>query len=85
MIHSTRTESKREYEYTTTNQHGDRYKLKGYKNVRVLTLSTTYDDDKSQMWLLLSLCSSLDIPPIWSKVDGKQCMSVEVVAKKSVM
>ena len=85
MIHCTRTETQRQYEYTGTNQHGDRYKIKRRKNIRVLNLSVTYDNSKDQMWQLMTMCSSLDIPPTWNVIDGKQRMSIDIVAKSSVM
>ena len=85
MIHSTRTETQRRYEYAGTNQHGDRYKIKGRKNVRVLTLSVTFDSESSEMWQFIALCSSLDIVPTWRTVDDEQRMSIDIVAKKSAM
>lgn len=85
MIHAIRTEIQRQYKYTGTNQHGDRYKIKGRKNIRVLTLSVEYDNDKEQIWGFMAMCSSLGIPPTWKEIDGKQRMSIEVVAKSSVM
>ena len=85
MIHSTRTETQRQYEYAGTNQHGDRYKIKERKNIRIVNLSITRDNSNNEMFEFMALCSSLDIPPTWKEIDGKQRMSIDVVAKKSVM
>ena len=85
MIHSTRTETQRQYEYTGTNQHGNRYKIKGRKDIRVLNLSVLHNDSSNTMFEFMALCASLDIPPTWATIDGRQRMSIDIVAKKSVM
>lgn len=81
MIHSVKTISRPEYEYTGSNQHGNRYKVKGYKDIRILTLSVLYDNDKDELWQFMTMCSSLGAAPTWSEVDKKQRMSIEMVAK----
>lgn len=84
MIHTTFTVHKNKYEYAGTNQYGSRYKLDGQKAVKVLRLSVKYDSDKSQMWELLTLCSSLGVAPVWTEVDGKQCVFIEIVPRTSM-
>ena len=85
MIHSIRTETQRQYEYTGTNQHGDRYKIKERKNIRVLNLSITREHNGNQMFEFMVLCSSLDIAPTWNTKNDEQHMSIDIVTKKSVM
>lgn len=85
MIHNIRTETQRQYGYTGTNQHGDRYKILEHKNVRILNLSVTNNNDTRHMWEFMALCSSLGVPPTWKEKNGEQRMSIDIVAKNSVM
>ena len=85
MIHFIKTEHKTEYERTGTNQYGDRYKIKCHKDVRILSLSVKYNSSNDEMWQLMAICSSLGVAPTWSTINDEQRMSIEVVAKKSVM
>jgi hypothetical protein len=84
MTHNTRTITKREYEYAGSNQHGDRYKIKEYKSIRVLNLSVEFNSNTSDMWSLMAICHSLNVAPKWETIDGKQRMSVDVIAEKSL-
>ena len=85
MIHSTRIERQREFEYAGTNQHGDRYRIKEYKNTVVLNLFVKHSNTKEEVWELMAICSSLGVAPTWNVINDEQRMSIEVVAKKSVM
>ncbi len=72
-----------QYKYTSTNQHGDRFKQNGQKTVSVATLETPCDNI-SDMRMLILLSHHLNVPIHYS-FDKPQSAYIEVVAKESVL
>lgn len=61
MTWATRVVKRPIYEYTGTNQHGDRYKIEGWKEFRIAKLSNDCSNTH-EMRTLIVLSHQLDVP-----------------------
>jgi hypothetical protein len=69
------------YEYTSTNQHGVRYKKVESKRVSVATLNAV-TDDASELQRLILLSHHLDVPVRYDFKDHKAF--IQVVGKEAL-
>ena len=71
-----------QYEYVSTNQHGDRYKRTGTKQVSVARISCERTDTVGLLKLIL-LSHTLDVPVRYDFNDEQEAY-IEVIGKESI-
>lgn len=72
-----------QYEYTNSNQHGDRFKRKTSKRISIARLEADYDNPTDLQTLIL-LSHNLDVPvhydyksnKAWIEVAGQEAIGV---------
>lgn len=72
-----------EYEFTNTNQHGDRFKRKSYKHVSVVMLATDCTNIPDMQTLIL-LSHHLNAPVHYDFDTDPHVAYIEIVAKESI-
>ena len=72
-----------EYKFTSTNQHGDRFKRKGTKKVQVARMETDCTNILDMQYLIL-LSHSLNVPVHYNFNSKPQGAFIEVVAKELI-
>ena len=75
-----------QYKYTSTNQHGDRFKRNGQKIVSVVTLQTPCDNIADLTTLIL-FSHHLNVPVHYdfnNNSDEPQFAYIEIVARESI-
>ena len=71
------------YKFTSTNQHGDRFKRIGSKQISVATLETDCTNIPDMKTLIL-LSDALNIPVHYDFGSEPQVAFIEVVAKEAI-
>ena len=71
----------RQYEYVSTNQHGDRYKKIRNKQIPTATLSCNTNDSQN-IEILILLSHTLDIPVRYDFSEGEA--SIKVMGSEAV-
>lgn len=72
-----------QYEYTSTNQHGERFKEIAQKRVSVARLSTPCDNT-ADIKILILLSHRLDLPVRYDFEADPQVAYIEVVGKEAL-
>ncbi|MBE3145024.1 MAG: hypothetical protein IMZ61_14065 [Planctomycetes bacterium] len=73
-----------EYEETGRNQHGTRYKKKySSKRVKVVTMSTTFDDEHD-LARLVYLSDKLSAPIRWDSLSNPQKAYIKLVSAEVI-
>ena len=73
-----------QFEYVSTNQHGDRYKKKCVsKRVNVATLSAEFDNVKD-LAILIYLSDRLDVPVHWDYNADPQIAYIKLVSAEAI-
>ncbi len=75
-----------QYEYTSTNQYGDRYKRIGTKKVSTAKLSSPINSPErvENMRLLILLSDQLDVPVRYDFDADPQVAFIEVIGKETL-
>jgi hypothetical protein len=83
MRWSKRTTHRSIYQYTSTNQYGDRYKINGTKAITVATLEADIDDAHDLKTLIL-LSDHLNVPVRYDFNSKPQRAYIEVVGAENI-
>lgn len=70
------------YKYTSSNQHGDRFKRTASKKLSVARMSCSYDASSAEMLKLILLSDTLDVPIRYDYDD--QEVYIEVVSSEAL-
>ncbi len=73
-----------QYEYVSSNQHGDRYKRIGIKQVNCVKLIASVNDAKDLRDLIL-LSHHLNVPVHYDFKTDPQTAYIEVAAKEGIL
>ncbi|KKM02952.1 hypothetical protein LCGC14_1779250 [marine sediment metagenome] len=82
MIWETKYTYLPKYEFTSTSKHGDRFKRKDTRQLRVARMETPCDNISDMKHLIL-LSHHLDVPVHYS-FDEPQTAFIEIIAKESI-